>query len=159
RHLAPRRRREADDAPGEDAEPGAWPVLLAGLEQDLQPEADAEVRPPRGDDLAHRGVEPAAAQARDAVAKRPLPRDDDAIRAAHPRGGAGHGRRAAGAGERFFDGPEVPRAAVDDGDHALSVPFVDGTAPPVRGSTRDAASAARANALNSASTMWCGFSP
>jgi len=40
-----------------------------------------------------------------------------------------------------------------------SFPFVLGNWPAMRGSRRQAASVARANALNSASTMWCGSSP
>ena len=42
--------------------------------------------------------------------------------------------------------------------YAVSVPWVEGT-PTTRGSTCTASRVARANALNSASTMWCAFSP
>jgi hypothetical protein len=40
----------------------------------------------------------------------------------------------------------------------VSVPLVEGT-PPSRGSIATAARSERANALNSASTMWWAFSP
>ena len=44
--------------------------------------------------------------------------------------------------ECAFDRAQIPRANVDDRDHPVSVPFVDGIAPPSRGSMRVAASVA-----------------
>jgi hypothetical protein len=38
--------------------------------------------------------------------------------------------------ERTLDRAQISRANVDDRDHAVKVPFVEGTAPPRRGSTR-----------------------
>ena len=49
--------------------------------------------------------------------------------------------------ERSLDRAQVARTDIDDRDHAMSVPFVEGTAPPIRGSIRVAASQARAHAL------------
>ena len=54
---------------------------------------------------------------------------------------------SADVGQRALDGSEIPGAHVDDRDHVLSVPLVDGTAPPRRGSIFVAMSQARANAL------------
>src|SRR5262249_16211457 len=72
---------------------------------------------------------------------------------------AGHDRRAAGGGERLGDRAQVPRSGIDDRDHVVRVPLVDGTAPGARGSTAAAWSAARANALNTPSTTCFAFSP
>ena len=66
----------------------------------------------------------------------------------------------AGALDRAHGGAEVARAVVEDDDRAAaqSVPLVDGT-PVSRGSSATASRNARANALNCASTMWCGSRP
>src|SRR3954471_18684542 len=51
---------------------------------------------------------------------------------------------------------EIVHSVVHDGNH--NAPLVDGT-PLTRGSSAVALSSERANALNAASTMWCGLSP
>ena len=66
-------------------------------------------------------------------------------------------------GQRLLDAAQVAASQIGDDDgrvraHDVSVPLVDGT-PTTRGSRRAAAEVARANALNSASIMWCAFSP
>ena len=53
----------------------------------------------------------------------------------------------------------LAQAVVDFSGRPHLVWKVDGTTPPRRGSMREASSAARAKALNSASMMWWAFSP
>ena len=68
----------------------------------------------------------------------------------------------AGPFQRPLRGPQVARAVVEHHDPAAraghSTPLVLGMPPP-RGSGAAAARSARANALNWASTMWCGLRP
>ena len=94
-----------------------------------------------------------------AVAERALTGHDDARRVAHDRGIRGHAHRLQRAGglERLGDRAQIAEPRVDDGDHPVRVPFVDGTTPPTRGSMREASDVARANAFHSASRMWCAF--
>src|SRR5204863_4872366 len=111
----------------------------------------------RGGEFPDHGIEPGAGQPAHARPERTDPRYDHRVRApghvrirgdlaaaAHPDDGPGH--RA-----------EVPHAVVEDGDHART-PLVDGGPPPAP-RTEQASPSARARALNSASTMWCGLRP
>src|SRR5262249_44088956 len=73
----------------------------------------------------------------------------------------GHGRLRPGPGHRPLRRAQVPRPVVENDDVGLAhkTPFVDGTAPPARGSNAAADRSARATALNCASTIWCGLRP
>ena len=100
-----------------------------------------------------------------AGAERPLTGDHQLVGARQDVGVGADDRLRPDAGERLLDAAEVAAAEIGDDDlassraaHAVSVPLVDGT-PTTRGSIRTAAEVARANALNSASIMWCAFSP
>src|SRR5512140_427727 len=145
---------EPHDAAGDHAEPGARSLLLALVEQDLQAEADPQVRPAARDRLAQGLAEAALAEPAHEHAERALARHDDLVGAGDGLGIAGDDHVAADLCERTLDGAQVPRADIDDGDHVVSVPLVDGTAPPSRGSMRVAASHARANALKMHSIVW-----
>ena len=85
-------------------------------------------------------------------AERALAGHDHAIGASHHLGIAGDDRFAADLRQRARYRAQISRANVDDSNarpsaHADSVPLVDGTAPPSRGSIWVAASQARAKAL------------
>ena len=73
------------------------------------------------------------------------------------RGVLGDDRLQAQALERVVDAAEVAPPVIDDRDH--SDPFVEGTTPAMRGSSRVAWATARATALKTASAMWCRLSP
>ncbi len=127
---------EADGPAGEDPE-GRRAVLVARLEEELQPEADPEERPVLREPAPDRRDEPVALQARHRGGRRPDPRDDERVRAtdglrvAHDRDVRADGR------EGLLDADEVAGAVVDDGDERAHAhpraPFVEAT-PSRRGS-------------------------
>src|SRR6185436_7205959 len=149
----------AHDATGQDAEPRARPLLLALVEQHLHAEADAEVRPAARDRAAQHVAEAALDEPAHEHAERALAGYDDLVRAPDDLGVARDGDVAADLGDRALHRAQVARADIDDGDHVVSVPLVDGMAPPSRGSIRVAASHARANALKMHSMVWCALPP
>ena len=63
-----------------------------------------------------------------------------------------HGHARAGGLESLGDAPEVAHPVIQDRDVHYNEPFVDGIAPPDRGSIDTASDRARANALKIAST-------
>src|SRR5262249_14290005 len=84
---------------------------------------------------------------------------DDLVGAADDLGVAGQHDVGADLLQRALDRAQIARADVDQRDHWVSVPLVDGTAPPSRGSSRVAASHARANALKMHSMVWWALPP
>src|SRR4029450_1135153 len=69
-----------------------------------------------------------------------------------------HGHVGTGPDQGALRRADVARAVVEDGDLCHRAPLVLGT-PCWRGSISAASRSARANALNCASTMWCGSRP
>jgi hypothetical protein len=69
-------------------------------------------------------------------AERALPGYDDLVRAPDRLGIARDDDITTDMLQRTLDRAQVARTNVDDRDHAVKVPFVEGTAPPSRGSTR-----------------------
>ena len=123
------------------------------------PEAEAEHRHAGVDALVQQLVEPERADRLHRLAERAHAREDDqrgvadAVVVGRPVG------RRADVLERLLDAAEVAHAVVDDRDARHRSPLVDGIAPPASGSIATAWRSARANALNAASTMWCGLRP
>ncbi len=107
-------------------------------------------RPAVGD-LAHRIAQAGDGEIAGALAEVAHARHQHPVRRAHLLGVGGERRLVAAGLERAHDAPQVVHAVVHHRDRH-SVPLVDGT-PATRGSMDVAASSARANALNAASTM------
>src|SRR5207245_5823800 len=103
--------------------------------------------------------EPALGQAAHEHAERALSGHDQLVRAPDGVRIAGHHDVSADLLQRALDRSEISRARVENRDHEVSVPLVDGIAPPSRGSIRDAASHARAHALKMHSITWCALPP
>ena len=165
RHLVPAHvgdlaaaRQSADDA-RERVEPAAVAELLAGREQQLVPETDAEERPATVQRPMDGGQEAEAIEIGHRVVKRAVAGEHGGVGGVDDPGVLGHERLQAKALERLLDAAEVAASVVDDRDHEPSDPFVDGTTPAMRGSSRVAWATARATALNTASAMWCRLSP
>src|SRR5262249_24926749 len=159
RHLEPGAVGEAHHTPAQEAQARARPLLLTLVEQDLQAQADAEIRP-AGQNVGPHGLAEAAGEPAHAIAEGTLARYHQPRGGRHALGIRGQNRHAAGSGQRLLDAAQVAASGVDDRDHAyrVSVPLVDGTSVR-RGSRRTAAAHGRASALNRASMMWCAFSP
>src|SRR5581483_2813894 len=140
---------QADGAAGDEPEAGDSAVFLRLVESELQPEADAEDRPPRCVALAQRvGGLPEPVHCRP---RRPHAGEDgeagvleiaDELRAEAPDG--------------ELDGTDVAGAVARDRDRGHITPFVEGSTSPSR---RSAARSARPVALNAASATWCASSP
>src|SRR3954471_15071682 len=150
RHRPPRRGFEPADAARDEAEAGTI-LLLAGLEQDLHPEADAEHR--LGEAADHR-LEAAGAELRHRVAPGADAGEDDLVGARDGARVRRDERRKAEPSER--DGARADIAAADVDDHRHKTPLVLGTASPSR---RRAWRRARPKALKQASVLWWSLSP
>ena len=155
---------EPDRAPGEDAE-RRRAVLVAAVEQELEPEADAEERPVGGEPRADRVGQAVPVEPRHRRFGRADARDDRA----HPRrAGASPSRATVDLGadgrERLVDADEVAGAVVDDRDAwprrraSSEGPLVEAT-PSRRGSGSQATRSARPSALNAASARWWSLRP
>ena len=140
------------DLAGQHAEPTAA-AFLAALEQHLQPEADAEVRRAGRDTLAQHVAESTFGETAHEHAECALPWHDELVRFADHFGIARDHDIRTDVRQRTLDGAQVAGTDVEDRDHSVSVPLVEGIAPPRRGSIRVAASHARANALKMHSIM------
>ena len=111
-------RREPDDPAAEQAEALVQAVLLARVEEELEPEADAQAGLARGDGLLEGVAQPGPAQLGDGVGEGPDAGQDhlrgraDAVRVAADLG------RVADGLDRLLDAPEVAHPVVDDDDHA-----------------------------------------
>ena len=114
------------------------PVLVARLEQQLQPEAHAEERLVRRDPADDRVDEAGVAEAVHRGRGRPDARDDDRVGAIDRVRVAGDDDLGTGGGQPLLDADEVAGAVVDDRDPGTRVvhpsePFVEAT-PSRRGS-------------------------
>ena len=106
---------EADRAPGDDAERGRA-VLVAAVEQELEPEADPEVRPVGGDPGAER-VDQVVPASRDiAGAAAPTPGTMTASAPRRPSPSRATSTVGADGPERLVDADEVAGTVVDDRD-------------------------------------------
>ena len=93
--------------------------------------------------------------------KAPSPGSTTASASATTRGSCVTTARMPSRPSAFSTLPRLPSPVVDDRDHGTGsyrLPFVDGT-PVTRGLSRVASASARPTALNTASAMWCRFSP
>ena len=153
-HLEPGRK--PAHHPGQDVETLGVAELLALGEQELVAQADPEIGPAGRDVGADRLDEPEALEAPHGVREGAVPGDDQRASARHRPGVLGDHDVGHELGQRLPDAAEVAPAVVDDRDH--KAPFVEST-PSMRGFMREASARARPNALNSASAMWCRFSP
>jgi hypothetical protein len=148
-------------------------VLVAGLEQELQAEADAQERPAHRDPAQDRVDQPGPREPVHRRGGRADSRYHERIRGVEAVGVSGDRDASADRGESLVDGHEVARAIVHDRDPepdcALervraarsrhpAAPFVEAT-PLRRGSIEQAARMARARALNAASARWWSFRP
>ncbi len=134
-------------------------VLVAAVEEELHPQADAQEGAVGGDPAPDRLHEPAPSQ--------PFHRGPGRTDAGHHEGvGAGQVRLpvrqddlGAGRAQGLVDAHEVAGAVVDDGDPGHPrLPFVE-AAPPRRGSGATATRSARPRALNAASATWWSLRP
>jgi len=112
-------RPEAADLTGDDAEALHAGGLLAGVEQHLHPDADAEERLAGLDRLVDHRLEPRHPQLLHAPAEGPDAGQDDAGRPAGEGRIGGQGGLDAQMLQRLLGRAEVPDAVVEDGDHAL----------------------------------------
>src|SRR5207249_10693008 len=94
--------------------------FLARREQELVAEANSEKRPAAVQRPPEGREESEAFEVRHRVVERPIARKHDGVRAVDGARILGHDRRDAGATERLLDGPEVPPAVIDHGDHGLT---------------------------------------
>src|SRR5262249_39732256 len=106
-----------------------------------------------------RRQEPQAREVGHRVVERAVTRQDGGVGRVHEGRVLGHDRFEAQTLERLLDAAEIAASVIDDRDHEPSDPFVDGTRPAMRGSSRVACDTARATALKTASAMWCRLSP
>ena len=157
---------EADRAPGQHAERlGA--VLVAALEQELEPEADAEERAVGGDPGADRVDEAGRPAAGPSRAPPPRRRARRGGRRRRSSSGVGRATDACAGGEqRLLDRDEVAGAVVDDRD--VGRPRGAPLTPASPSSTRRRSAAGRArtrraarapSALNAASARWWSLRP
>jgi hypothetical protein len=145
---------------GQHAQRGG-PVFVAAVEEQLEPEADAEERPVARDPVTDRVDEAVVPEAGHRGRGGPDARNDDRVGVAHGVPVASHGDRRANRGQRLLDAHEVARPVVDDRDPRSanwpvahpSDPFVEAT-PSRRGSGSHAVRNARARALKAASARW-----
>ena len=138
-------------APRQQPEPFATLPLLAPLEEQLMSKAHTEHRGAGTSKPAHRVTKPGIAQCARGDCERAHPGEHNAVAARDRARVAADHRLRSGHLERSLDAAHVADAVVthaDRGDH--SVPFVDGTPPPI---TRNASRLARPNALKAASAM------
>jgi hypothetical protein len=126
--------REPHHPPGQDRQPAHRAVLLALVEQDLEPQADPQVRLAGVDRVADRIFQAALDQAVHERRERSLARHHDLVRGAHHVGVAGHDHLGLDRGQGLGHRPQVAAAHVDHRDHVVNVPLVEGTAPASRGS-------------------------
>src|SRR5262249_27780962 len=135
--------------------------LLARFEQHLQTETNAQIGFAGANRLHQRGTQWRVGTKRArTIAESALSRNHHARGIADPLGigdqtdlfGRPRGQ------ERPDHRAQVAEAGVDDGNHPVRVPFVEGT-PATRGSRREASEVARAKAFHSASRMWWAFPP
>ena len=151
--------------------PGSTPsvvgaVLVAALEQELQPEADAEERPVGGDPGADRLDEAAPRAAGPSPA--PRRRRPGTTSASAPSRSPARSRRRTRRptrGQRLLDADEVAGAVVDDRDPRALGAAVIRASPSSRrrrvrrGSGSQATRSARPSALNAASARWWSLRP
>ena len=108
---------EADDAARQKPEAMVLAVFLAGVEKQLQPEADAQAGPPRRARPRKTPRPAPSAAARRRVGERPDARQDDLRGAAEPFRVACDFRLVADGLDRLLDAAQVAHAVVDDRDH------------------------------------------
>ncbi len=144
----------------DDAETRGARALLAGVEEHLHADADAEERPPAGDGVEGHALQPGGPQRLHATPEGADAGQYDARRRRATRPGSAVSRASApDPHERLLGRAEVADAVVEDSARTVSrhsTPLVDGTPPP---STRTASRRQRARPLNDASTMWCTLRP
>ncbi len=151
-----RRTLEPDRPTGQDTERHRA-ILVAPLEQELEPEADPEERAAGGQPAPDRRREAPAVEARHRRFRRPDARHDQRIRPAKGLGIPSDRDVGADGRQRLVDAHEIAGAVIDHRDPWPSrrdrhprVPFVDAT-PSRRGSGSQAIRRARPSALNAAS--------
>ena len=126
RHLELVRHVEADHLPAQNAQTLELAPFVAHVEQQLQAQADAQKRLARGDRVADRPDQVAAAQFGDRVPKRAHARQHDLIgRGQLGRAGRDR-RRMAHLLEALLDAAQVAHLVVDDGDLVMAVSSVSG---------------------------------
>ena len=106
---------EPGRAAREDAE-GGRAVLVAAVEQQLEPEADAQERPIPLDPVADRVDQAGPRQARHRRRRGPDARHDQRVGVPQAALVARHGDGGADSGQRLLDAHEVARPVVDDRD-------------------------------------------
>ena len=151
-----RRGDEAADPAREQTEPPGIGGLLAGLEEELEAEADAHDRAAGAATSRTASPRPVLARFREPCPKLPTPGTSTRSARRTSSGSVVSVAWWPARLERAHHALQVVDAVVHHRDHR--VPLVDGT-PATRGSSAVAASSARAKALKAASTMWCGLSP
>ena len=147
---------EAHRSAGE--EPQSFGIgLIAGIEEELEAEADAQTGTAVSDPFAEWLRETAFAKVDHSRSSRADTRDDDRVHAHHSRRIFGHGHVGPDRGQGLGDADHVRGAVVEnrDLDRAAhpSAPLVE-AGPCRRGSTVTAADSARPSALKAASARW-----
>ena len=157
---------ELDGSTRDDPE-GHGAVLVAPVEEQLEAQADPQVRAAERDPAQERVHEPGPREPPHRRPRRADPRDDDRLGALEVAGARRDPHVRADERQRLLDADEVPGAVVHDRDAEPATrsrpgspggPLVE--AEPVRrGSGSQAARRARASALNAASARWWSFRP
>ena len=97
------------------------PPLPAGLEEELQPHADAKERPVSRDVSEDRFHQPAGMQLPHRVTESTDTGEDDPLRLRDPLGIVGDQRQSADPFKRLLHTAEVSTAVVDDRQHGRSL--------------------------------------
>src|SRR5437867_187767 len=160
RNLEPGR--EAAHRARDHVEALALSELLALGEEELVAETDPEEGAPVVQAAPDGLQQPEGLEGRHGVVERAIAGQHHRLRVADRQRVLGDDGAHAETIEGLLHAAQIAPAVVDDGDHTndpgYSVPFVDGTSA-TRGLNRVASARARPTALNTASAIWCRFSP
>ena len=115
------------DPAAQQAEALGAAELLGALEEQVHPQAQPDDRHARGRALAHERVEAAVAQPPHRLRQRADAGQHEAVGRREHLDVGGQQRLGADALEGLLDRAAVAHAVVDDPDHSVSVPLVDGT--------------------------------
>jgi len=118
RDLQAGQRREADDAPGQQAQPAMLAQLLAGLKEELHPQADAQQGRAARHFFPDGRLKAQRPQAVDARSEGAHARQDDPLCARQIARPGGHAGRHAQVIEGVEHAAQVAGPVVDDRDHA-----------------------------------------
>jgi len=119
RHLELRRHLEADDFAGQDAQPLVLAVLVADVEQQLEPQADPQKRLPRVDRVPNRLNQIAPPQLGNRILEGAHARQHDLVGSGDDRGIGRDDRFVADFFKCFLYAAQITHLVIDNGDHEI----------------------------------------